>query len=158
MKREPMTVAGAEALRNELERLTKVERPRIVNAIAEARAHGDLKENAEYHAAREQQSFTEGRINEIEAKLSTCEVIDVSRMENTGTVIFGATVKLINLDTEDVVQYKIVGEDESDIKLQKISYNSPIARALIGKHVGDEVDVRTPAGVNSYEINAVEYL
>ncbi len=158
MKREPMTIAGAEALRQELERLTKHERPRIVNAISEARAHGDLKENAEYHAAREQQSFTEGRIQEIEAKLSTSEVIDVSRMENLGTVIFGATVRLINIETEESVQYKIVGEDESDLKQQKISYNSPIARALIGKHVGDEVDVKTPAGTISYEINAVEYL
>lgn len=158
MKREPMTAEGAEKLKAELERLVKVDRPRIINAIAEARAHGDLKENAEYHAAREQQSFAEGRIAEIESKLASSEVIDVTRLENTGKVIFGATVRLLNPDENKVVSYKIVGEDESDIKAQKISYNSPIARALIGKEVGDEVEVKTPGGIVVYEIDGVDYL
>jgi transcription elongation factor GreA len=148
----PMTVLGVSLLREELQRLKSVERPRIIAAIAEARAHGDLKENAEYHAAREQQSFVEGRILEIEAKLSAAQVIDVTQIENTGKVIFGTTVTLINTSTEESVTYKIVGEDEADIKLSKISVSSPIARAMVGKHVDDIIEVRTPEGVTEYEI------
>jgi transcription elongation factor GreA len=153
-----MTVAGAEMLREELQRLKSVERPRIIAAIAEARAHGDLKENAEYHAAREQQGFVEGRIQEIEGKLSNIQVIDVTQFENAGKVIFGSTVKLFNLKADQEVTYKIVGEDEADIKLAKISVTSPIARALIGKFAGDTVEVQTPDGAISYEISDVEYL
>ena len=158
MNKFPMTVLGAERLRDELHRLKTVERPRVINAIAEARAHGDLKENAEYHAAREQQSFTEGRILEIEGKLSASQVIDVTQIENTGKVIFGTTVKLINSKTEAEVTYKIVGEDEADIKDLKISISSPIARALIGKYQGDAVEVRTPDGVIEYEVIEVIYI
>lgn len=157
MQKVPMTVAGAEKLREELVRLKQVDRPRIINAIAEARAHGDLKENAEYHAAREQQSFAEGRIKEIEAKLSVAQVIDVSQMENTGRVIFGATVKLTNANDETLT-YQIVGEDEADIKENKISVTSPVARALIGKYEGDAVDVVTPDGKMTYEIVEVAYI
>lgn len=153
-----MTAAGAERLRQELDQLKRVERPRIVNAIAEARAHGDLKENAEYHAAREQQSFAEGRIREIEAKLSNAQVIDVSAMPRDDKVVFGATVTLVNLDTEESRVYQIVGDDEADVKSGKISYQSPIARALIGKRAGDEVRVHTPSGEVDYEIEAVAYI
>lgn len=153
-----MTAAGAERLRQELDQLKRVERPRIVNAIAEARAHGDLKENAEYHAAREQQSFAEGRIRDIEAKLSNAQVIDVSAMPRDDKVIFGATVTLVNLDTEESRVYQIVGDDEADVKSGKISYQSPIARALIGKREGDEVRVNTPSGEVDYEIEAVAYI
>lgn len=158
MNKVPMTVLGAEMLREELHRLKSVERPKIINAIAEARAHGDLKENAEYHAAREQQSFAEGRIKEIDGKLSNVQVIDVTQIPNTGKIIFGTTVKLINLATEAEVTYKIVGEDEADIKVSKISFTSPISRALIGKQEGDTVEVQTPDGVTSYEITDVAYL
>lgn len=153
----PMTVAGAEKLREELQRLKQIERPRIINAIAEARKHGDLKENAEYHAAREQQGFTEGRIAEIEAKLSGAQIIDVTQIENTGRVIFGSTVKLTN-ETGKTLTYKIVGEDEADINLNKISVTSPVARALIGKFEGDVVAVTTPEGKTEYEIVTVEYI
>lgn len=153
-----MTAAGAERLRQELDQLKRVERPRIVNAIAEARAHGDLKENAEYHAAREQQSFAEGRIRDIEAKLSNAQVIDVSAMPRDDKVIFGATVTLTNLDTEESRVYQIVGDDEADVKSGKISYQSPIARALIGKREGDEVRVHTPSGEVDYEIEEVAYI
>jgi len=153
----PMTVAGADRLRAELEQLKKVERPRIIAAIAEARAHGDLKENAEYHAAREQQSFVEGRIQEIESKLSHAQIIDIAKMAPGDKVIFGATVTLINLDTEDSHDYQIVGDDEADVKAGKISYQSPIARALIGKREGDEVAVQTPSGTVEYEIERVAY-
>lgn len=156
MQKVPMTVTGAEKLREELTRLKQIERPRIINAIAEARAHGDLKENAEYHAAREQQSFTEGRIAEIESKLSTAQVIDVTQIENSGRVIFGATIKLNDNNKE--ITYQIVGEDEADIKLNKISVTSPVARALIGKYEGDVVEVTTPEGTISYEIIEVAYL
>lgn len=156
MQKVPMTVNGAEKLREELNRLKTVERPRIINAIAEARAHGDLKENAEYHAAREQQGFTEGRIQEIEAKLSNAQVIDVKLIENNGRVIFGATVKLSNDDGE--ILYQIVGEDEADINERKISVTSPVARALIGKYEGDVVTVNTPDGSIQYEIVEVEYV
>jgi transcription elongation factor GreA len=153
-----MTAAGAERLRAELDQRKRVERPRIVNAIAEARAHGDLKENAEYHAAREQQSFIEGRIQEIEAKLSCAQVIDVASLPRDDKVIFGATVTLINLDTEETRVYQIVGDDEADVKSGKISYQSPIARALIGKREGDEVSVQTPSGAVDYEIDRVAYI
>jgi transcription elongation factor GreA len=153
-----MTVDGAEKLRQELQHLKSVERPRIINAIAEARAHGDLKENAEYHAAREQQSFTEGRILEIEGKLSALQVIDVTQIENTGKVIFGTTVTLTNLDTENEICYKIVGEDEANVEEKRISVTSPIARAMIGKMEGDVIQVQTPDGVTEYEILKVEHI
>lgn len=156
MQKFPMTVAGAEKLREELTRLKQVERPKIINAIAEARAHGDLKENAEYHAAREQQGFVEGRILEIEAKLSAANVIDIKQMENEGRVIFGATVKLTNQKGESLT-YQIVGEDEADLNNNKISVTSPVARALIGKYEGDEVVVQTPEGAMNYEIVEVVY-
>lgn len=154
----PMTVEGEQALREELKELKTVVRPRIIQAIAEAREHGDLKENAEYHAAREQQSFTEGRIQEVEGKLGDAQVIDVRQMPQTGKVIFGTTVTLINIDTDESVVYKLVGEDEADIKQHKISYTAPLARALIGKEVGDEVVVVTPGGETEYEIDKVEYV
>jgi transcription elongation factor GreA len=154
----PMTVAGEAALREELQRLKSVERPRIIQAIAEARAHGDLKENAEYHAAREQQSFCEGRINEIEGKLADARVIDISKIPCTGKVIFGATVKIINCATDDHVTYRIVGEDEADVKQNRISVTSPIARALIGKEVGDVVVVKTPGGDVEYEVDDVQHI
>lgn len=157
MKKVPMTVAGAQKLRDELQFLKTVERPRIINAIAEARGHGDLRENAEYHAAKEQQGFTEGRIREIEHKLSHAQVIDLSQMSNEGKVVFGSTVTLMNCDTEQVVVYQIVGEDEADLKTGKISIISPIARALIGKHEGDTIDVQAPNGQSSYEITKVDY-
>jgi transcription elongation factor GreA len=158
MRKVPMTVSGAEKLRQELQHLKTVERPRITDAIAEARAHGDLKENAEYHAAREQQSFTEGRILEIEGKLSNLQVIDVTTIENTGKVIFGVTATLTNVNTEESVTYKIVGEDEADVDSKMISVTSPIARAMIGKYVGDVVQVQTPEGVTEYEIVEVEHI
>ncbi len=158
MNKVPMTVLGAEKLREELQRLKSVDRPRIIAAIAEARAHGDLKENAEYHAAREQQGFAEGRIIEIEGKLSVAQIIDVTQMENEGKVIFGATLSLINIDTKTEVKYQIVGEDEADIKSAKISVTSPVAKAMIGKYEGDTIKVQTPEGAISYEIITVEYL
>jgi transcription elongation factor GreA len=153
-----MTVEGEVALRAELERLKTQDRPTVIAAIAEAREHGDLKENAEYHAAREQQGFIEGRIADIESKLSVVQVIDVTSLPHTGKVIFGTTVDLINVDTEAEVTYKIVGDDEADIKLNKISINSPIARALIGKEEGDIAAVETPAGVTEYEIAEVKHI
>ena len=158
MNKVPMTVAGEAALREELEHLKKVERPRISDAIAEAREHGDLKENAEYHAAREQQSFTEGRIMEIEGKLSNSQVIDVTQIAKTGKVIFGTTVDLINVETDEEVTYKIVGEDEADVKNNLISVGSPIARALIGKEEGDVVVVKAPGGEIEYEIDQVQHI
>ncbi len=157
MNRVPMTVNGERLLREELERLKKEERPRIVSAIAEAREHGDLKENAEYHAAREQQSFCEGRIKEIEAKLADAQVIDVSKIAATDKVIFGATVTIINLDSDETQSYQIVGEDEADVKDNKISVTSPIARALVGKQVGDIAVVKAPGGDVEYEIDQVEH-
>ena len=153
----PMTVAGAEKLRDELKQLKTVARPNVIAAIAEARAHGDLKENAEYHAAREQQSFIEGRIAEIEYKLGSAQIIDVTQMPETGKVIFGVTVELVDEESGKEVRYQIVGEDEADIKAGRISVNSPIARALIGKEEGDVVDVQAPGGTRSYEIAAVLY-
>ncbi|HEY8569575.1 transcription elongation factor GreA [Microbulbifer sp.] len=158
MNRVPMTVEGAEALRAELEDLKKVQRPAVVQAIAEAREHGDLKENAEYHAAREKQGFIEGRIQDIEAKLSLAQVIDVKAIEPSGKVIFGTTVTIIRVEDDSEVTYKIVGDDEADVKNRKISVNSPIARALIGKEEGDIVVVNTPSGSVEYEIDAVEHL
>ena len=153
-----MTAEGAQQLQDELHELKTVKRPTIVQAIADAREHGDLKENAEYHAAREQQSFCEGRIQEIEGKLSNSQIIDVTKMTNNGKVIFGATVTLLNLDTDDETTYKIVGDDEADIKNNLISVNSPIARGLIGKEVDEVVNIQTPAGVVEFEISEVEYI
>ena len=153
-----MTARGAELLRSELNELKSVTRPKIIQAIAEAREHGDLKENAEYHAAREQQSFCEGRIQDIEGKLSNAQIIDVTKMTNTGKVIFGTTVTILNLDTEEETTYRIVGDDEADIKSNLISVNSPIARGLIGKEVDDVVNIQTPAGTVEFEIVAVEYV
>lgn len=158
MAKIPMTVAGAETLREELNELKSVIRPRISAAIAEAREHGDLRENAEYHAAREQQSFCEGRISEIESKLADSEIIDVTKIEPTGRVIFGTTVTLVNVETEGSVSYKIVGEDEADVPAGKISVISPIARAVMGKNVGDEIVVNAPAGDVEYEIESVGHL
>ncbi|MCB1649798.1 MAG: transcription elongation factor GreA [Gammaproteobacteria bacterium] len=158
MRKVPMTVAGAERLREELNELKTERRPRIIQAIAEAREHGDLKENAEYHAAREQQSFCEGRIKEIEGKLADSEVIDVRAIPNTGRVIFGATVTLLNIDTDAEVVYQIVGEDEADVKAGRISVASPISRAIMGKEVGEDIVVKAPAGDVDYEIVKVEHL
>lgn len=158
MAQVPMTVEGEAALRAELEHLKKVERPRITQAIAEARAHGDLKENAEYHAAREQQGFTEGRIQDIEGKLANVRVIDVTKMPPGDKVIFGATVKIVNIGNDTSLTYKIVGDDEADVSIGKISVNSPIARALVGKEVGDVVKVSTPKGEVEYEIDTVNYI
>ena len=157
MNKVPMTALGADMLREELQRLKTVDRPRIISAIAEARAHGDLKENAEYHAAREQQSFAEGRIQEIEGKLSNAQIINVQQLDNEGKIIFGSTIKLKNLKANQEVTYKIVGEDESDINQGKISFTSPISRALIGKYEGDTVQVQAPDGAISYEVVEVEY-
>jgi len=154
----PMTLRGADKLREELDFLKSVRRPEIIKAIAEARAHGDLKENAEYHAARDQQGFCEGRIQEIEAKLSNAQVIDVTKMSANGRVIFGSTVSIQNLDTEDEQTYRIVGDDEADFKQNLISINSPIARGLIGKEAGDIALIRTPGGDVEYEILKIEYL
>ena len=153
-----MTVGGAARLRAELHDLKVVQRPRIVQAIAEARAHGDLKENAEYHAAREQQSFSEGRVKEIEGKLADAEIIDISKIPVSGKVIFGATVKLLNINTGKSVTYRIVGEDEADVKIAMISFSSPVARAMMGKSEGDEIVVKAPGGDVSYEVEKVEHL
>lgn len=154
----PMTLRGAQKLREELDELKNEQRPRIIKAIAEARAHGDLKENAEYHAARDQQGFCEGRIQEIEAKLSNAQVIDVSKLNQDGRVVFGTTVSIVNLDTEEEQTYQLVGDDEADFKLGRISVNSPIARGLIGKVEGDEVTIQTPGGKVDVEILSVKYL
>ena len=158
MKRSPMTARGAEQLRTELKRLKSEERPRVIKAIAEARSHGDLSENAEYHAAREQQGFIEGRIREIEARLSTAEVIDVTALNAGGKVVFGATVDLEDQDDGSKASYQIVGEDEAEIRAGRMSFGSPIARALIGKATGDVVDVAAPGRTRSYEIVAVRYV
>ncbi len=152
-----MTVQGAEMLRVELTELKTVRRPSIIAAIADAREHGDLKENAEYHAAREQQGFCEGRIQEIEAKLSNVQIIDVTKIPNKGRVIFGATVKIVNCDTDAEVIYQIVGDDEADIKNNKLSVNSPLARAMIGKEIDDEFTLHSPSGDIDYEVLSVEY-
>lgn len=157
MSRVPMTVAGKKSLEDELQRLKMLERPRITAAIAEARAHGDLKENAEYHAAKEQQGFCEGRIQEIEGKLAAAQVIDVAAIPHTGKVIFGVTVDIENLDSGELKTYRIVGDDEADIKQSRISVSSPIARALVGKCEGDVVMVQTPGGDVEYEIAEVRH-
>lgn len=157
MKRTPMTLRGAEALRVELKKLKSEDRPNVIKAIAEARSHGDLSENAEYHAAREQQSFIEGRINDIENRISNCEVIDVTRLPATGKVVFGSTVELVDEDSGAKVVYQLVGDDEANIKAGLLSVSSPIARALIGKSEGDVAEVTAPGGVRSYEIVAVRY-
>ena len=157
MQKTAMTINGELALREELEHLIKVVRPSIVDAIATAREHGDLKENAEYHAAREQQRFAEGRIQDIEGKLSNAQVIDISSMPQGDRVIFGSLVTIINMDTEQSTTYRIVGDDEADVKAGKVSYQSPIARALISKEIGDVVVVKAPGGDVEYEIDDVVY-
>ena len=158
MKKFPLTERGAEQLREELKRLKFTERPNLSRAIATAREHGDLRENAEYHAAKEQQSFVEGRIKDIETKLSNAEIIDVSRLETGGRIVFGATVKLAEVESGVEVSYQIVGEDEANIKARLISITSPIARAIIGKREGDEVEVEAPGGRKRYEITQVRYV
>lgn len=158
MNKVPMTNNGAKHLKEELHRLKTLKRPQVIAAIAEARAHGDLKENAEYHAAKEMQGFIEGRISEIENKLASAQIIDVKKIANHGKVIFGATLHLINTTTHETLRYQIVGEDEADIKHSKISLASPIARALIGKEEGDVVNIQTPAGLVNLEIDKVEYI
>ncbi|MGZ8137235.1 MAG: transcription elongation factor GreA [Methylococcaceae bacterium] len=158
MSKVPLTVAGANKLRDELDELKSVVRPRIIAAIAEARAHGDLKENAEYHAARDQQSFAEGRIAEIESKLSNAQIIDVTKLDANGKVVFGATVEIEDIESEKRVTYQIVGEDEASIKEGRISIGSPIARALIGKEAGDIAIVKAPAGNIEYEIISIQYI
>lgn len=158
MQRFPMTTEGAAALRDELQRLKTEDRPRVSKAIAEAREHGDLKENAEYHAAREEQGFIEGRIQEIEAKLSAAQIINIRDIPVSGKVIFGSTVTIINTATDEEKTYQIVGDDEADIKKNKISVNSPIARGLIGKEEGDVAKIETPSGMVEYEIDQVQHL
>ncbi len=153
-----MTLHGAKALREELQQLKSVQRPRVIKAIAEAREHGDLRENAEYHAAKEQQSFIEGRIAELDSKLNNAQIIDVTALNANGKIVFGATVDLVSMDTNDEVTYQIVGEDEADIKHAKISITSPIARALIGKEPGDIATVNAPGGTKEYEIIEVRYI
>ena len=158
MTQYPMTAHGAEMLRTKLHELKAVKRPEIIKSIATAREHGDLKENAEYHAAREQQSFCEGRIQDIEGKLSNVQIIDVTKLPNTGKVIFGTTVTILNCQTDEEITYRIVGDDEADIKNNLISVGSPIARGLIGKVVDDVANIQTPKGVIEFEIIAVEYI
>jgi len=158
MNRSPMTAAGAERLTGQLAELKTVARPKVIQAIAEARAHGDLSENAEYHAAREQQSFIEGRIAALESALAMAQVIDVTRLPADGKVVFGATVALLDLDKDEEVSYQIVGEEEADIEQNLLSISSPIARALIGKNEGDEVSFDAPGGVREYEILEVKYI
>jgi transcription elongation factor GreA len=157
MNKVPVTVRGPERMTEELKRLKSVDRPAVIQAIAEAREHGDLKENAEYHAAREQQGFIEGRIKDLEAKLSNVQVIDVTQVDGGGKIIFGATVELLDVDKDEQIVYKIVGEDEADLKAGMISYTSPIARALIGKSEDDVVVFNAPGGEKEYEVLAVRY-
>ena len=158
MSSVPITVIGAQLLKDELQRLKHVERPAVINAISEARAQGDLSENAEYDAAKERQSFIEGRIAELEGKLSAAQIIDPTLLDAEGRVVFASTVTLQDLESDENVTYQIVGDDEADLKVSKISISSPIARALIGKYAGDEVEVQAPAGVRSYEIIEVKYI
>jgi transcription elongation factor GreA len=158
MRRVPITVAGAEKLRGELQRLKSVERPAVINAIAEARAHGDLSENAEYEAAKERQGFIEARIAEVESKLANAQIIDPALLDADGRCVFGATVELEDMDAGQVITYQIVGDDEADLKQGKVSISSPIARALIGKYAGDVVEVSAPGGAREYEILDVKYL
>ena len=157
MSKIPLTVTGAEKLRTELHRLKTVDRPNVVAAIAEARSHGDLSENAEYDAAKERQGFIEGRIQEVEGKLSNAQIIDPKLLDADGRCVFGATVEMEDQDSGDTVTYQIVGEDEADIKIGKISVNSPVARALIGKYAGDIAQVQAPGGMREYEIIDVRY-
>ena len=157
-QKHPITAQGAEKLRAELEELKKVARPKVIAAIAEARAHGDLKENAEYHAAREQQSFIEGRIAEINGKLGNAQIIDVTQLANSGKVVFGSTIDLVDEATGDEITYRIVGEDEADVKKRLVSVTSPIARALIGKEEGDIAEVQAPGGVKTFEIVEIKYI
>ena len=158
MEKEPITIIGLEKLKTELKYLKEKKRPEIVNAIAEARSHGDLKENAEYHAAKEQQSHNEGRIQEIENSIATANVIDVTKLSNDGKVIFGSTVSLQNLDTNEKIEYKIVGKDEADLKHKLIFFKSPIGKGLIGKNKGDLVEIKTPNGIKNFEISNVKYV
>jgi transcription elongation factor GreA len=158
MNKVPLTVVGADLLRNELQRLKSVERPTVIAAIAEARSHGDLSENAEYDAAKEKQGFIEGRIKDLEGKLSNAQIIDPRHLDAEGRVVFGATVELVDAETGDEVKYQIVGDDEADIKGGKISVGSPIARALIGKYAGDVADVLAPGGVRHFDIVDVHYI
>jgi transcription elongation factor GreA len=158
VRKMPITVQGAEMLRDELRRLKSEARPRVIQAIAEARGHGDLKENAEYHAAKEEQGFIEGRIQEIESRLANAEIIDVTTLKNAGRVVFGATVQLIDESDGKAVTYRIVGEDEADISAGRVSITSPIARALIGRNEGDAAVVAAPGGERSYEIVKVDYI
>lgn len=157
MSKSPLTAQGAARLREELERLKSVDRPQVIEAIAEARAHGDLKENAEYHAAREQQGFIEGRISELESKLANAEIIDVAALTGNQRIVFGATVELLDLDSDQEVTYQIVGDGEADIEQGRISISSPIARALIGREVGDVAEVQAPGGQREYEIVSIRY-
>ena len=158
MSKVPMTVHGAQLLRDELKNLKSIDRPRVISAISEARAHGDLKENAEYHAAKEQQGFIEGRIKEIESKLANAQEVDINAVNAQGKVVFGSTVMVVDFQNDQEITYKIVGEDEADIKLGMISYTSPIARALIGKSEGDEILFQAPGGEKEYEIISVTYI
>lgn len=157
MQKFPMTPNGAKLLQEELSRLKSTERPRVIQAIAEARSHGDLSENAEYDAAKEKQGFIEGRISEIESKLSQAQIIDLSTVDSAGKIIFGATIAILDLESDEEISYQIVGDDEADVKLGKISVNTPVARSLIGKKCGDVVEVRVPNGVKEYEIMAVSF-
>jgi transcription elongation factor GreA len=158
MSKVPLTVAGAEMLRSELHRLKTVDRPHVINAIAEARSHGDLSENAEYEAAKERQGFIEGRIKEVESKLANAQVIDPRLLDADGRCVFGATVEMEDLDSGEKLTYQIVGDDEADLKLGKISVSSPVARALIGKYAGDVAEVQAPGGLREYEILDVRYV
>ena len=158
MDKEPITIIGLEKIKEELIFLKEKKRPEIVSAIAEARSHGDLKENAEYHAAKEQQSYNEGRIQEIENSIATANVIDVTKLNNDGKVIFGSTVSLQNLDTNEKIEYKIVGKDEADLKQKLIYFKSPIGKGLIGKNKGDLVEIKTPNGIKNFEISNVKYV
>ena len=158
MEKEPITIQGLENLKQELKFLKEKKRPEIVNAIAEARSHGDLKENAEYHAAKEQQSHNEGRIQEIENSIATANVIDVTKINNEGKIIFGSTVFLQNLDTNEKIEYKIVGKDEADLKKKLIFFKSPIGKGLIGKNKGDLVEINTPNGIKNFEVSDVKYV
>ena len=158
MEKEPITITGLEKLKSELDKLKNIERPKVVTAIAEARSHGDLKENAEYHAAKEQQSHNEGRIQEIENSIATANVIDVTKINNDGKVIFGSTVDLENLDNGEKITYKIVGKDEADLKKKLIFFQSPLGKGLISKNKSDLVEIKTPAGIKNFKIKDVKYI
>ncbi|MBX9597311.1 MAG: transcription elongation factor GreA [Burkholderiales bacterium] len=157
MQKFPMTQTGAKQLEEELRNLKSVERPSVIQAISEARSHGDLSENAEYDAAKERQAFVEGRIAEIESKLSHAQIIDLSKVDSEGKIVFGATIELLDLESDETIRYQIVGDDEADVKLRKISVNTPVARSLIGKRSGDIVEVKVPSGIKEYEILDVSF-